>query len=580
MGTKVYGTYYWNASKTDPPTDSTANKRRPWFEYEVRTNSNDTYGLTLSGGLQINKTITPAMPSSTYGVYVTGTGKSSKYATKSLVPTTAQTATVVNQFTDWSWTKTHSSQTITITAYIRFNGVDSPGYKASKSFTIPARRSYAVTYNANGGVSAPASQTKWYGESLRLQKSVPGKIDSTSGLLYDFTGWNTSADGTGTMYQPGAAYTGNDALPLYAQWEPHYYPPVIQHYDVTRCDQNGNPEDEGEYAKVTFDCVINRWKHSGNTTLSAASVSIGSHTATPTITYSTDGYDTVCTCSAIVGDGSFSADATYTGSISVTDSSTGETLSTATANIVLNSAKFAIDMSANGRSIGIFKPASDTEDYLLDVGGKIQADDSVVIKTNSDSTTYPSSALYPKLIEAVDANGLPIGYIEGTLLTDGKNGVSLTSKRMISGTAKYNYLRLLVDDSGNPVVQVGASDPWKNAIITPSAAQSIASYITSTTGTFVSGQIVTCGKLAQLVIRVRNTSSTASGKDIYAGVLSQWHPVSLGGSGVNGVGYFGAVPVVGYMNTGGSIIIRNASPSAVTIGSSSTTQVTFTYLMQ
>lgn len=464
MGTKVYGTYDWNASKTDPPTDSTANKRRPWFEYEVRTNSNDTYGLTLSGGLQINKTITPAMSSSTYGVYVTGTGKSSKYATKSLVPTTAQTATVVSQFTDWSWAKTHSAQTITITAYIRFGGVDSPGYKASKSFTIPAKPSYAVTYNANGGSKEPASQTKWYGESLTLQKSVPSKIDSTSGLLYDFIGWNTSADGTGTTYQPGAAYTGNSALTLYAQWAPHYYSPIIKHHDVTRCDQNGDPEDEGKYAKVTFDCVINKWKHSDNTTLSAASVSIGSHTATPTITYSTDGYDTVCTCSAIVGDGSFDTDATYSGSISVTDSSTGETMSTAMVNIVLNSAKFAIDMSANGRSIGIFKPASDTEDYLFDVGGKIQTDDQILVKTNVDSTVHPSSALYPKLIDLQDVNGLPIGYVEGTLLTDGNSGVSLTAKKMVSDVVKYNYLRLLVDDSGDPVVQVGSSAAWRTAL--------------------------------------------------------------------------------------------------------------------
>ena len=81
-----------------------------------------------------------------------------------------------------------------------------------------------------------------------------------------------------------------------------------------------------------------------------------------------------------------------------------------------------------------------------------------------DSTTHPSSALYPKLIELQDTNGLSIGYVEGTLLTDGKTGISLTAKKMVSDTAKYNYLRLLVDDSGDPIVQVGNSTAWREGL--------------------------------------------------------------------------------------------------------------------
>ncbi len=36
--------------------------------------------------------------------------------------------------------------------------------------------------------------------------------------LFVFTGWNTEANGSGTMYQPSQAYTTDEAITLYAQW--------------------------------------------------------------------------------------------------------------------------------------------------------------------------------------------------------------------------------------------------------------------------------------------------------------------------------------------------------------------------
>lgn len=83
---------------------------------------------------------------------------------------------------------------------------------ASMTVTVPALASYDVTYSSNGGSGAPGAQTKWYDESLALSSTKPTRTG------YIFKGWATSATGA-VAYQPGASYTANKALTLYAVWE-------------------------------------------------------------------------------------------------------------------------------------------------------------------------------------------------------------------------------------------------------------------------------------------------------------------------------------------------------------------------
>lgn len=119
--------------------------------------------------------------------------------------------------TNWWWegfniatvTRTHKKQTKTYTMYLNVGGAGL--VQVSASIDIPAKSSYAVKYNANGGSGAPAAQTKWYGETLTLSKTKPTR----SG--YDFVGWATSANGA-AAYQPGGNYTTNAAVTLYAVW--------------------------------------------------------------------------------------------------------------------------------------------------------------------------------------------------------------------------------------------------------------------------------------------------------------------------------------------------------------------------
>lgn len=142
------------------------------------------------------------------------------------------------------YNRTHSAQSIEVGVAIHNDGVYT-GWSTADSYakttvTVPAKPSYAVTYNANGGSSTPSSQTKWYGESLTLASAISrsnasatgykvtydangGSCSTTSATAarttkYTFSKWNTKSDGSGTAYAAGASYTGNSALALYATW--------------------------------------------------------------------------------------------------------------------------------------------------------------------------------------------------------------------------------------------------------------------------------------------------------------------------------------------------------------------------
>ena len=96
---------------------------------------------------------------------------------------------------------------------------------ATRIATTP-RPTYTVKYNANGGSGAPASQTKTYGVTLKLSSTRPTRSH------YTFVGWATSANGS-VVYQPGANYTANKAVTLYAVWR------IVTHTVTYNAGANG-----------------------------------------------------------------------------------------------------------------------------------------------------------------------------------------------------------------------------------------------------------------------------------------------------------------------------------------------------
>ncbi|MCL2164639.1 MAG: InlB B-repeat-containing protein, partial [Oscillospiraceae bacterium] len=77
----------------------------------------------------------------------------------------------------------------------------------------PVAPSYTITYNANGGVGAPASQVKTHGTSIRLSNLRP-----TWGNNHVFLGWASSGTATTAQFAPGVTYSIDADRTLYAVW--------------------------------------------------------------------------------------------------------------------------------------------------------------------------------------------------------------------------------------------------------------------------------------------------------------------------------------------------------------------------
>jgi uncharacterized repeat protein (TIGR02543 family) len=92
--------------------------------------------------------------------------------------------------------------------------VDGVTYTLSPNGAPPSQApnpSYTVTFNANGGTGATASETENAPTALTA--------DGFTRTGYTFAGWNTSPTGGGTAYGAGASYPFTANATLYAQWK-------------------------------------------------------------------------------------------------------------------------------------------------------------------------------------------------------------------------------------------------------------------------------------------------------------------------------------------------------------------------
>ena len=99
---------------------------------------------------------------------------------------------------------------------------------------ITINSAYAVVYNGNGNDSGtvPDDQVKNYDLTLNLETNT-GDLEKTGHTL---VGWNTAPDGSGTSYPLGGAYTLNEGVELYAEWE-------INQYTLSFNSNGGTPVD-------------------------------------------------------------------------------------------------------------------------------------------------------------------------------------------------------------------------------------------------------------------------------------------------------------------------------------------------
>ena len=179
---------------------------------------------------------------------------------------------------------------------------------------------YTITYNANGGSGAPASQTKAYGKNITLSSTVPTK----SG--YTFLGWSTSNTATTATYAKGATYTDNKSVTLYAVWKISNVAPTTPTTSVTSRNTNTiivnakSTDSNGD--KLIYKLYTKSASASGYT-LSATSASTASGTAVNLTASSLSSY-TVYNYYVTVNDGSATTTGT-TGTTGTGCSGTGNT---------------------------------------------------------------------------------------------------------------------------------------------------------------------------------------------------------------------------------------------------------------
>lgn len=84
---------------------------------------------------------------------------------------------------------------------------------SQNAFCLDLLGEYTVSYNANGGTNAPASQTKYAESPLELTYEEPVREG------YIFKGWAESSAATEASYHPGDVYTESRGKTLFAVWK-------------------------------------------------------------------------------------------------------------------------------------------------------------------------------------------------------------------------------------------------------------------------------------------------------------------------------------------------------------------------
>ena len=119
-------------------------------------------------------------------------------------------------------TRVEQTKSLTFKCVANSNTVWDGTSTKTVSFTIPARSSHTVSYDANGGSGSIPSFTKFY--SATGETAYYETLSDGSGFTKPYhriVGWNTMSDGSGISYPLSGNYTANGtaAVTLYAQCE-------------------------------------------------------------------------------------------------------------------------------------------------------------------------------------------------------------------------------------------------------------------------------------------------------------------------------------------------------------------------
>lgn len=333
-------------------------------------------------------------------------------------------------------------------------------YTGNAALTLYAIWNPIVSYNGNGGANVPASQTKTYGTNLTLSGTVPTRTG------YQFTGWNTKADGTGTTYQPGGTYTQNVAVTLYAIWKRVAQAPTISSISAVRCTATGTPSDMGTYCLVTAQWSVDTSSDAGmSANQGTVSGTIAAGGTSRAITFSSGTSGTSGTATAIVPN--CDTDTQYLVTVTVRNTVIGagntSLLSTSRSDI-LTMAFFTMDFAAGGRGIGMGVAAPRDG---IELGLPVQLDDDLTVLGD---LTAPNLTLSSETDSAVAsaASGTNWGVKSGTYgyRYGPFSFVSLCVASTTALVAGTQYTVASVTSKYRPIRDVGFANQYGHGVIT------------------------------------------------------------------------------------------------------------------
>lgn len=281
-------------------------------------------------------------------------------------------------------------------------------YTANASATLYAQwtaNKYTISFNANGGVSAPSSVTKTYGQSVTLPTAKPTRIGHT------FLGWAETSGATKAKWAAGATFS--DAITanktLYAVWRDDYTSPQITSLTVYRCDSEGNEDDEGSYASIRAVWSVDTSVDEGMTNSGTVTGTIAEEGGSQ-VPFAFSSGDTGVSGTAVAMVSGLDTDIQYTVRVTVTDVRGASKATTRTALILR--AFYIMDFGNAGQSVGIGRAASNLG---LEVGYKTIFDDDVTmyqdlsvdgdISSEGEVSATDSGSTVHNLTEKVDKSG-------------------------------------------------------------------------------------------------------------------------------------------------------------------------------
>ena len=581
MATTLYGSY------TNLPVFSIGGsvivKIRPWITYTIIDRSQYAdYQVQISAGYQYSVSGGSYTAHEDVKISVSGTSQTSQSKTIRTSGTissgSTKSGTIISTYI-WTWKKTHSKQSVTI----KVGGSSTDPYDStnttslsskSVTFSIPAKPTYSVTYEADGGSNVPSTQTKYCDETLVLSGNIP-TLSARDNIQYTFKGWSTTNPttiGTGTVtHKPKAYYTTNSALALHAVWGIDYKKPTIGKIIAKRSKRvegeggtiTYDLDDEGTYMNITVPWTIDKSAYLNNkiASVTVKSTNISDSTETAINTYTIISNDSTGTFTMDGIGGSFNINSTYSLEITVTDDHGSTTMTN-----FLSSSFFIMDVSEGGYGIGFGTAAPEKtspSDAELWIGTLARAFRSIIFEDANNVVPKGTSEARINSEWYTNSNSQNMYY-----RVPGYHAFH------INGTGKF----YVYSDKVKATVDI--EDGNGNTI--PKLETPSITFATATQGTRRGYAIRKYGNVVWLHLEVSNNNDVASGSNIYNCFINtvSLRPIRTTTNG----SFWGSHSVGGLIYHSGEIVVRNASTSAFkpyynSDSDKSTVGISFTYIV-